>query len=143
VGEGRGKGSDLPDVGGDEDDDGEGAEPCVSYGGDNVARHGRAGEVAERDDDHAQRQRQRYQVEHPHVAAPTLSANPLGRLAGWRERKSRSSLAGWEPAASPFQRHAGGEVGPGPAGRSRGAPLSPGQWRSAHGWRRTEEGRGR
>lgn len=58
VGEGRGKRSDLPDVGGDEDDDGEGAEPSISDGDDNVTRHGGAGEVAERDDDHAQRKRQ-------------------------------------------------------------------------------------
>jgi len=121
VGEGRGKGSDLPDVGGDEDDDGEGAEPCVSDGDDNVARHGGAGEVAERDDDHAQRQGQRYQVEHPHLAAPTLSANPLGRRGGRRERKSRWSRAGWEPEASPCRRRAGGEVGP---GRSRGSFVS-------------------
>lgn len=78
-GESRGKGSDRPDVGGDEDDDGEGAEPRVSDGGDDVARHGGAGEVAERDDDHAQRQGQRYQVEHPHRAARAPPAPPPRR----------------------------------------------------------------
>jgi hypothetical protein len=69
-GEGRkrgGEGSDRPDVGGDEDDEGEGAEPGVSDGGDDVARDGGAGEVAEGDDDHAQCEGQRYKVEHPHL----------------------------------------------------------------------------
>jgi len=139
VGEGRSKGSDLPDVGGDEDDDGEGAEPCVSDGDDNVARHGGAGEVAERDDDHAQRQGQRYQVEHPHLAAPTLSANPLGRRGGRRERKSRWSRAGWEPEASPCRRLAGGEVGP---GRSRGSFVSGEVEKRARLGKKEDEGAG-
>ncbi|ONM11119.1 Zinc finger CCCH domain-containing protein 46, partial [Zea mays] len=55
-------------------------------------------------------------LQHPHVAGSTFSANSLGRLAGRRERKSRSSLPGWEPTASPFQKHAGGEVGSGDRG---------------------------
>ena len=83
-----GEGSDRPDVGGDEDDDGEGAEPCVSDGGDDVARHGGAGEVAERDDDHAQRQGQRYQVEHPHRAARAPSAPPRRQPEEGEEEKT-------------------------------------------------------
>lgn len=74
--------SDRPDVGGDEDDDGEGAEPGVADGGLDVARHARAGEVAQRDDDHAQRQGQRYQVEHPHLAALRLGLAAAPRRPG-------------------------------------------------------------
>ena len=88
VGERCREGSDRPDVGGDEDDDGEGAEPCVSDGGDDVARNGGAGEVAERDDDHAQRQGQRYQVEHPHRAARAPSAPPRRQPEEGEEEKT-------------------------------------------------------
>ena len=118
VGERCREGSDRPDVGGDEDDDGEGAEPCVSDGGDDVARHGGAGEVAERDDDHAQRQGQRYQVEHPHRAARAPSAPPRRRP----EEGGRGEDGGGGPEASSYRgRSAGGEVGP---GRSRGSFVS-------------------
>ena len=37
-----------PDVGGGEDDDGDGAEPGVTDGDENVARNLRSGEVTER-----------------------------------------------------------------------------------------------
>jgi hypothetical protein len=84
----EGQGSDRPDVGGDEDDDGEGAEPGVSDGGDDVARDGGAGEVAERDDDHAQREGQRYKVEHPHLAG-----RPSLRRADGRRRSCRCFLS--------------------------------------------------
>lgn len=64
------KGKYRPDVGGDNDDDGERAEPGVSDGEGDVARDLRAGEVAERDQDHPQGQGQRDQVEHPHLLTP-------------------------------------------------------------------------
>lgn len=57
-----------PDVSGDEDDDGEGAEPGVCDAEEDVARDLRAGEVLERGNDHAHRQRQRDQIEDPHLS---------------------------------------------------------------------------
>ena len=128
VGVRRGEGSDRPDVGGDEDDDGEGAEPCVSDGGDDVARHGGAGEVAERDDDHAQRQGQRYQVEHPHRAARAPSAPPRRRP----EEGGRGEDGGGGPEASSYRGARVVRWGPG----DRGALLSPGKWRRTAGERR-------
>ncbi|KAK9165762.1 hypothetical protein Scep_000953 [Stephania cephalantha] len=56
-----------PNVGGDEDDDGDGAEPGVSDGEEDVARDVRACEVLERHGHHPHRQRQRYQIENPHL----------------------------------------------------------------------------
>ena len=57
-----------PNVGGDEDDDGEGAEPGVTNSEENVARNLRAGEVPQREKHHARCQRQRDQVKHPHLS---------------------------------------------------------------------------
>lgn len=71
IGWGMGNGAAGPyrgDVGGDEDDEGEGAEPGVADGGEDVERHGGAREVAQRRHHHPQRQRQRHQVERPHLA---------------------------------------------------------------------------
>lgn len=72
-------GSHRVDVGGYEDDEGEGAEPGVADGGEDVERHGGAGEVAQCRRHHPHRQRQRYQVEDPHLSAPLLS--PAGAAA--------------------------------------------------------------
>ena len=55
-----------PDVGGDEDDDGERTKPGVANGEANVARNIGAGEVMESEGHHAHGQGQRYQVKHPH-----------------------------------------------------------------------------
>lgn len=57
-----------PDVRGDENDDREGAKPCVSDGEQYITRDLRAGEVPEREYHHAHRQRQRDQIEHPHLS---------------------------------------------------------------------------
>lgn len=65
-------------VGGDEDDDGEGAEPGVADGGEDVERHGGAGEVAQRHPHHPHRQRQRYHVEGPHLASWSRVAASMG-----------------------------------------------------------------
>lgn len=62
-----------PDVGGDEDDDGERAEPGVADGEEDVAGHLRAGEVPQREHHHAHRQGQRDQVKHPHPLPLPLS----------------------------------------------------------------------
>lgn len=87
IGWGMGNGAAGPyrgDVGGDEDDEGEGAEPGVADGGEDVERHGGAREVAQRRHHHPHRQRQRQQVERPHLA------RYLPRRRFCRRRRRRS-----------------------------------------------------
>ena len=65
---GEGKGTYGPDIGRDEDDDRERTEPGVSNGEEDIARYLRSGEVPESQNHHPHRQRQRDQVEHPHLS---------------------------------------------------------------------------
>lgn len=60
-----------PYVGGDEDDDGEGGEPGVADGEEDVTRDVGAGEVLEGDGHHAQGEGQGDEIEHPHRSPPT------------------------------------------------------------------------
>ena len=57
-----------PNVGGDEDDEGERTEPGISNGEDYVERYLRTSEEPQREYHHAQRQRKRDQIKQPHLS---------------------------------------------------------------------------
>lgn len=84
-----------PDIGGDEDDDGEGAEPGVSDGEEHVARDVGSGEIPQGHQNHPQRQRQRYQIKHPHLFTHSLSSRRRRKEKLFRS-DYRSASAGRE-----------------------------------------------
>jgi hypothetical protein len=67
-----------PDVSWHKDDDRDGAKPGITDGEQHVARHVGSSEVAERHGDHAQRQRQRNQVKHPHRQIKSERSDRIG-----------------------------------------------------------------
>jgi hypothetical protein len=62
-----------PNVGRNENDDGERAEPGVSDGEENVSGDARSREIFQGDHHHTHCERQRYKIEHPHYSSSSSS----------------------------------------------------------------------
>lgn len=78
-----------PDVGGDEDDDGDGTEPGVSDGEQDVPRHVRAGEVPQSEGNHTEGERKRDQIKNPHFSSSLFLFLPPSGSGSGSERLGR------------------------------------------------------